>query len=845
MAKNVSNNQTLEEFRQSYNDLVDEVGGLGSLRTSQKGSLVDAVNSIIDQYFFFQDFEFDGSDGSSSNRTFSGTDNFGNTLKYSVSRLLVYKNGLLLRNGTDYSATNGTSITLQSSAANSDIIRITSFTGSYEGVAGATQGAVTQWTKTGAGSIYNHDTTGGVVINSDATGIVTAPSSGYGIQLESDGSNIFLNTGGTSNEVFVNGNLNLTSGGQIKVNGSQITASNLSGFNTSVRGLISGDGSTIAYNSSTGVISATGTADTTGNAATATALQNARTIHGVSFDGTANIDLTEQIQDTVDGLLVAGTNMSLSYNDSANTLTISSSGKTQEEVEDIVGAMFSGNTETGITATYQDSGSGAGTIDLVIGNDAIVSSMIADNTIVGGNIAANTIGSSEIAANAVGASELADDAVDTDAIANNAVTLGTKTSGAYVSDISVDSGELTASESNDGGETNSVTLGLANSGVSAGTYGSASAIPALTIDAFGRVTSASTNAVDTYSGWSQAADSGTTKSVVEGTTMTLAGGEGIDTSISGSTVTISGEDATATNKGIASFNSTHFGISSGAISISTEFIEDTVGAMFSSNSESGITVTYQDSDGTIDLSTSVTQTPAITSNGSTPSLNSGISASEIRDVIGLGTAATIDFDGAYSSLSGLPTIPSNNNQLSNGAGYITGITSSMVTTALGFTPYSNSNPSGFTSFSGAYADLSGKPTIPTTTSQLTNNSNFVSTGNNVSFAVVTGTELRSTGDVIAYYNSSDLALKENITPIDNALDKVMSLDGINWTYKNDGRAMTGLIAQQVQKVLPEAVFETDLMDSNGHLAIRYGNVVGLLVESIKELSEKVKELGGE
>ena len=849
MAKNVSNNQTLEEFRQSYNDLVDEVGGLGSLRTSQKGSLVDAVNSIIDQYFFFQDFEFDGSDGSSSNRTFSGTDNFGNTLKYSVTRLLVYKNGLLLRSGTDYSATNGTSITLQSSAANSDIIRITSFTGSYEGVAGATQGAVTQWTKTGAGSIYNHDTTGGVVINSDATGIVTAPSSGYGIQLESDGSNIFLNTGGTSNEVFVNGNLNLTSGGQIKVNGSQITASDLSGFNTSVRGLINGDGSTIAYNSSTGVISATGTSDTTGNAATATALQNARTIHGVSFDGTANIDLTEQVQDTVGGLLVAGTNMSLSYDDAANTLTISSSGKTQEEVEDIVGAMFSSNTETGITATYQDSD---GTIDLVVGTGVITSGMIANNTIVGGDIAANTIGSSEIAANAVGASELADDAVDTDAIANNAVTLGTKTSGAYVSDVNVDSGELTASESNNGGETNSVTLGLANSGVSAGTYGSASAIPALTIDAFGRVTSASTNAVDTYSGWSQAADSGTTKSVVEGTTMTLAGGEGIDTSISGSTVTVSGEDATATNKGIASFNSTHFGISSGAISISTEFIEDTVGAMFSSNSESGITVTYQDSDGTIDLSTSVTQTPAITSNGSTPSLNSGISASEVRDVIGLGTAATINFDGAYSSLSGLPTIPSNNNQLSNGAGYITGITSSMVTSALGFTPYSNTNPSGFTSFSGAYADLSGKPTIPTLTSQLTNNSSFTVSGSNVSFGVVTGTELRSSGDVIAYY-SSDFTLKENINPIANALDKVSQLGGYNFDWKDTHletrgglddmfvkKSDVGIIAQEVQKVLPEAVGKRE----DGTLGVRYELLVPLLVESIKELSEKVKELGG-
>ena len=67
--------------------------------------------------------------------------------------------------------------------------------------------------------------------------------------------------------------------------------------------------------------------DTTGNAATATALETARTIHGVSFDGTANIDLSEVIQDTA-------------------------------------GAMFSSNTETGITATYQDDD---GTIDLVVG----------------------------------------------------------------------------------------------------------------------------------------------------------------------------------------------------------------------------------------------------------------------------------------------------------------------------------------------------------------------------------------------------------------------------------------------------------------------------------------------
>ena len=79
--------------------------------------------------------------------------------------------------------------------------------------------------------------------------------------------------------------------------------------------------------------------DTTGNAATATALETARTIHGVSFDGTANIDLTEVVQDTV-------------------------------------GAMFSSNTETGITATYQDSD---GTIDLTVTGAAVTSIADADS----------------------------------------------------------------------------------------------------------------------------------------------------------------------------------------------------------------------------------------------------------------------------------------------------------------------------------------------------------------------------------------------------------------------------------------------------------------------------------
>ena len=845
MAKNVSNNQTLEEFRQSYNSLVDEVGGLGSLRTSQKGSLVDSINSIIDQYFFFQDFEFDGSDGSSSNRTFSGADNLGNTLKYSTSRVLVFKNGLLLRNGTDYSATNGTSITLVSSAANSDIIRITSFTGSYEGVAGATQGAVTQWTKTGAGSIYNHDTTGGVVINSDDTGIVTAPASGYGIQLESDGSNIYLNTGGTSNEVFVNGNLNLTSGGQIKVNGSQVTAADLSGFSASARSLFSG-GTGIAYNSSTGQFSATGAADTTGNAGTATALQNARTIHGVSFDGTANIDLTEQVQDTVGGLLVAGTNMSLSYNDAGNQLTISSSGKTQEEVEDIVGAMFSSNTETGITVTYQDSD---GTLDLVIGDDAIVSSMIADNTIVGGNIAANTIGSSEIAANAINASELADDAVDTAAIVNDAVTLGTKTSGNYVSTLQA--GTALSSSGATSGEGIAHSISLDNTSVTAGSYGSASAIPTFTVDAQGRLTAAGNVTVDTYSGWSLQADSGGAGSVPEGTVVDIAGGEGIDTAFAGSTVTVSGEDATTTNKGIASFNATDFSVSSGAVSLVHEHIEDIVGGMLTGGGATS--VAYNDATGSVTISSTDTNT------------NTQRSDEEIQDIVGAmlsGSGATsVSYNDSAGTISisstdtNTDTNTTNFNINANGAANenisagetirfdgsgATSVTRSGNTISISSTDTNTDTNTVTTNLAGTGVSVSsgtGNSTISI--------GQAVATNSTVQFG-----EVRSTGDIIAYY-TSDLALKENINPISNALDKVSQLGGYSFDWKDTHledrgglddmfvkKSDVGIIAQEVQKVLPEAVGKRE----DGTLGVRYELLVPLLVESIKELKKEIQSL---
>ena len=83
--------------------------------------------------------------------------------------------------------------------------------------------------------------------------------------------------------------------------------------------------------------------------------------------------------------------------------------------------------------------------------------------------------------------------------------------------------------------------------------------------------------------------------------LTVTGGEGIDTSVAGNTITISGEDASDTNKGIASFDATDFSVSSGNVTLQSERIQDIAGAMFTGNTETLITATYQDADGTIDL----------------------------------------------------------------------------------------------------------------------------------------------------------------------------------------------------------------------------------------------------
>ena len=90
------------------------------------------------------------------------------------------------------------------------------------------------------------------------------------------------------------------------------------------------------------------------------------------------------------------------------------------------------------------------------------------------------------------------------------------------------------------------------------------------------------------------------------------------------------------------------------------------------------------------------------------------------------------------------------------------------------------------------------------------------------------------GDVTAF---SDARLKTDLNVITDALSKVKQLTGYTFKRTDTGAIQTGLIAQDVEKVLPEAVLNTE-----EYLSLAYGNMVGLLVEAVKELSAKIEKL---
>ena len=106
-------------------------------------------------------------------------------------------------------------------------------------------------------------------------------------------------------------------------------------------------------------------------------------------------------------------------------------------------------------------------------------------------------------------------------------------------------------------------------------------------------------------------------------------------------------------------------------------------------------------------------------------------------------------------------------------------------------------------------------------------------------ANVSSISIYASHDIAAY---SDARVKGDIKTIPDALDKVNKLRGVTFVRTDEGasdKRMMGVIAQEVKDIIPEVV---TARESDGHYAVSYGNIVGLLIESIKELTAEVESL---
>jgi hypothetical protein len=110
--------------------------------------------------------------------------------------------------------------------------------------------------------------------------------------------------------------------------------------------------------------------------------------------------------------------------------------------------------------------------------------------------------------------------------------------------------------------------------------------------------------------------------------------------------------------------------------------------------------------------------------------------------------------------------------------------------------------------------------------------------------VTSGGDMICEGDVVAFTSTtvSDINQKENIKPIKDAVSKVKRLAGVTFDWKKDKEKSAGVIAQDVEKVLPEIVKQKEDRSGEEFKSVDYNGIIGLLVEGMKEQQEEIEKL---
>lgn len=356
----------------------------------------------------------------------------------------------------------------------------------------------------------------------------------------------------------------------------------------------------------------------------------------------------------------------------------------------------------------------------------------------------------------------------------------------------------------------------------------------------------------------------------------FSAGEGIDISSSG---VISGENATTSNRGVASFDTTDFVVTSGAVSLRHAGVEDIVGGMVTGNSENGITVTYQTSDNTLDFNVNdptISLTGAVTGSATMTNLgNVSIATTATSDptitltgaVTGSGTMTNLGNVSISTTATADPTLTltgdasgsatftnlgnaslsvtvANDSHTHDGRYYTETESDSRFTASAGdvmtgtlrfndnvLATFGSSNDAEFfCNGSHMYLDLnSGIGNF------------YIRDGSTTKYTFNDNGNLTATGSVTAtaFYYSSDERLKENITPVTDALDVITNLRGVEFDWKGDGTHDIGVIAQEVEAHIPEAVTQSEDAD---HKTVSAAPIIAYLIEAVKELKAEVDRL---
>ncbi len=216
---------------------------------------------------------------------------------------------------------------------------------------------------------------------------------------------------------------------------------------------------------------------------------------------------------------------------------------------------------------------------------------------------------------------------------------------------------------------------------------------------------------------------------------------------------------------------------------------------------------------------------------------SNVSANTVRDLVENASNSNTFTDGDHSKLAGIEsnaTADQSNSEIK--------------------TAYeANSNTNAFTdTLLSKLNGIASSATNVTNNNQITNGRGFTTytsnqatnTSSNVTFGTINCSSLTSSGNVTAY---SDSRLKTDISTINDALGTVGKLRGVNYKWLRSGQSDIGVIAQEVEAVVPEVVKTTEVAGLDGMEEVKsvdYGRLVGVLINAINELKAEVDELKG-